>query len=126
MADIKLAELPQGAKFDTGKLRYDLIPPEALEGLALVYTIGANKYADRNWEKGISFGRVFAALMRHAWKWWLGEERDPDGQHHLDSVAWCAFALRTYIARSNMKQFDDRNIIDQNKNSTPQTHAKIE
>lgn len=41
------------------------------------------------------FGRVFAAMMRHAWKWWGGEEHDPiDGQHHLTSVAWCAMTLR--------------------------------
>lgn len=65
--------------------------------LARVYTIGAAKYADRNWEKGIQYGRIFAALMRHAWKWWNGEQCDPvDGQHHLSSVAWCAFALMEY------------------------------
>ena len=43
-----------GTKNDGGKLRYDLIPPRALEALAYVYTIGAAKYSDRNWEKGIS------------------------------------------------------------------------
>lgn len=83
-----------GRKDDTGKLRFDLIPPYALERLAEVYTIGAKKYDDRNWEKGISFGRLFAAMMRHAWRWWAGESLDPeDGQHSLASVAWCAFAL---------------------------------
>ena len=84
----------EGRKDDSGKLRFDLIPPYPLEELARVYTIGANKYQDRNWEKGIKWGRIFAAMMRHAWAFWRGESYDPkDGQHHLSSVAWCAFAL---------------------------------
>jgi len=90
----------QGVKHDHGKARFDLIPPEPLWALADLYTKGAEKYEDRNWEKGMRWGRVFAALMRHAWKWWSGEEYDPeDGQHHLISVAWCAFALYTYFIR---------------------------
>lgn len=92
--------ISEGRKDDTGKLRYDLIPPEALEELARVYTIGAKKYSDRNWEKGMSWGRVFAAMMRHSWAWLRGETNDPvDGQHHLSSVAWCAFTLLTYEIR---------------------------
>lgn len=89
-----------GVKYDQGKLRYDLIPPEAMDALAYVYTIGAAKYSDRNWELGMSWGRLFAALMRHAWAWARGEERDPvDGQLHMASVMWCAAALITYTAR---------------------------
>ncbi len=99
-----------GRKDDTGKLRYDLLPPEALEELVKVYTMGAGKYTDRNWEKGIEFSRIFAAMQRHSWAWWEGEELDKeDGQHHLASVAWCAFALLTYLER-NMNEFDNRPI----------------
>lgn len=84
----------EGRKEDAGKLRFDLFPVGPLEELARVFTIGAQKYNDRNWERGLQFGRVFAALMRHAWAWWRGEQNDPeDGQHHLSSVAWCALAL---------------------------------
>lgn len=96
-----------GVKYDGGKLRYDLIAPEALEGLAKVYTIGAKKYGDRNWEAGILFSRVFSAMERHSWAWWAGEEFDPDGQHHLDSVMWNAATLRAFVARG-MSKFDDR------------------
>lgn len=100
--------LPSGGKKnDTGKLRMDLIPGYPLMRLAEVYTIGAAKYADDNWRSGISYKRIFAALMRHAWKWFMGETHDPqDGQHHLSSVAWCAFTLMEYeISRP---EFDDR------------------
>ena len=101
-----MSTLPEGRKDDADKLRYDLIPPEALQGLAYVYTLGARKYDDRNWEKGLAYGRIYAALQRHLEAWRLGEDHDPDGQHHLDSVAWCAFALRTYAARG-MSHLDD-------------------
>lgn len=97
----------QGNKQDAGKLRFDLIPPRPLEELARVYTIGAAKYADRGWEKGLRWGRVFAAMMRHAWSWWRGERTDPvDGQHHLASVAWCALALMEY--ERTHPELDDR------------------
>ena len=96
-----------GRKDDTGKLRFDLLPVEPLQRLAEVYTIGAKKYEDRNWQKGLVWGRVFAALMRHAWSWWGGERLDVvDGQHHLASVAWCALALIEY--ERTHPELDDR------------------
>jgi len=106
---VRLEDLDKdaGRKDDTGKLRYDLIPPYALQRLAEVYTIGAGKYEDRNWEKGIPWGRIFAAMMRHAWAWWNGEQNDQvDGQHHLASVAWTAFALMEY--EITHPELDDR------------------
>jgi hypothetical protein len=96
-----------GRKDDLDKLRYDLIPPEAMRGLAYVYTIGAKKYADRNWEQGIKYSRVVGALFRHLFLWLIGEEFDTDnGQRHIDSVVWNAVALSTYTARG-MYKFDD-------------------
>jgi hypothetical protein len=80
-------------KNDNGKLRWDLLP-QSLWYLVHVFTMGAKKYDDWNWRKGFAWSRVFAALMRHAWAWWWGEEYDQeDGQRHLASVAWCALVL---------------------------------
>lgn len=62
----------EGRKDDKEKPRFDLIPPEPIFALAQILTFGAEKYSDRNWEKGMSWGRVFAALMRHLWAWWGG------------------------------------------------------
>lgn len=94
---LKLVETGDGKKKDHGKLRYDLIPCRPLAEVARVYTIGAQKYSDRGWEAGMHWSRIFAAMMRHAWKWWAGETHDQtDGQHHLASVAWCALALMEY------------------------------
>ena len=74
--------------------RVDLIPPYPLWLLAEVYGRGSVKYADRNWERGAHFGKFYGAMLRHALQFWAGEDIDPkDGQHHLASVAWMAFAL---------------------------------
>lgn len=101
----------EGRKDDSGKLRYDLLPPDALDEVARVFTIGAAKYADRNWEKGMSWGRVFAALMRHAWAWWRGEQYDPvDGQHHLSSVVWCGLVLLAFDLRKTGTDDRSKNV----------------
>ena len=97
----------KGVKHDQGKLRYDLLPTGPLEELVRVYTIGAAKYGDRNYEAGIKWSRIFGALMRHAWAFWRGESYDKEnGQHHLASVAWCAMSLMLY--EKTRKDFDDR------------------
>jgi hypothetical protein len=104
----------QGRKDDAGKLRFDLLPADALEEVARVYTIGAHKYDDRNWEKGIKYGRVFGALLRHVYSWWKGERyAKDDGQHHLASVVWCALALLHYDLNVRYESFDDRPIEDE-------------
>jgi Domain of unknown function (DUF5664) len=97
----------EARKNDGGKLRFDLIPVKPLQEVARVYTIGAAKYADRNWERGLSWGRIYAAMQRHANAWWSGERNDPvDKQHHLASVVWCALALMEY--ENSHPELDDR------------------
>jgi hypothetical protein len=83
-----------GAHRDTqdDKPRYDLIPVEALERVAMLYTRGAQKYEENNWQKGIPKMRCFASLLRHAYAWVKGE-RDED---HLAAVVWNAFAIMYY------------------------------
>lgn len=96
-----------GVKNDDGKLRYDLIPPEAMKQLAFVYTMGAGKYTDHNWRKGMAWSRVIGAMMRHIEAFRSGISIDPkDGQHVLASVAWCALTLMEY--ERTHPEFDDR------------------
>lgn len=100
--------MTEGKKNDDGKLRYDLIPPEALKGTAAILTFGARKYSDRNWEQGIAYGRVYAALQRHLWAWWGKEERDHEtGLSHLHHAACCIAFLQTFVER-NRTELDDR------------------
>ena len=69
--------------------RFDLVPVKALWLLAEVYGRGAEKYADRNWERGYEWSKSYQAAMRHMVQWWGGEQYDPlDGQHHLAAAIW--------------------------------------
>lgn len=56
----------EGLKFDAQKPRYDLLPFDALDGIAQVLTFGAAKYAPNSWQK-VENGRerYLAALLRH-------------------------------------------------------------
>ena len=90
----------QGTKFDQDKLRLDLVPPEVITALGTILTFGANKYGDRNWEKGIDLGRVYGALQRHLNAYWSGELIDPEtGKSHLWHAACNIAFLITYEAR---------------------------
>lgn len=101
------SESQQGTKFDQEKPRYDLIPRSTLHAAATVLTFGAKKYAARNWEKGIAWGRVFAALMRHMWAWWSGECKDPEtGYSHLWHAQCCLTFLIEY--ETTHPELDDR------------------
>ena len=89
------------------KARFDLIPGDALWEVAEVYGAGAAKYEDRNWEKGYPWSLSFAALQRHSWQFWNGEDVDPEsGVAHMASVAFHALALLAFMKRH--ADFDDR------------------
>ena len=99
-----------GRKDDHGKARLDLIPPEIMFALGSVLAFGAAKYAERNWEKGMSWGRVFGALMRHLWAWWggrtsstenflFGELDAETGMSHLWHALACLAFLVAYESR---------------------------
>ena len=99
-----------GRKDDQGKCRLDLIPMDALWEVGKVYTKGAGIYGDWNWANGLKYSRVIAALLRHLFKWCMGETYDDkDGQHHLTSVVWCGLSLLHFdLNQDHFKEFDDR------------------
>jgi len=93
-------EKTEGTKHDEGKVPLDLLAPEFLYGTAQVLAFGAQKYEAYNWAKGMKWSRVFAALMRHMWKWWSGEKLDPEtGMSHLWHAGCCLMFLMAYEAR---------------------------
>ena len=80
-------------KFDAGKLRYSLVPPSAIEGLAEVLTYGAKKYKPNNWQKVEDTDRYVDALYRHLEAWRNGEKLDEESglshlKHALTNVAF--------------------------------------
>ena len=105
-----IAPLTEGTKHDGDKIRTDLYPVASFLGTCRVLTHGAKKYAARNWEKGILFGRVYGALLRHFFAWWNGEDVDPEsGEHHLDHAGCCVAFLQHYAKNpGSYAKFDDR------------------
>lgn len=99
-----------GVKFDDGKLPLDLWSPDALEATADILGLGAVKYVEWNWAKGLKYRRVFSALMRHLWAWWRGEDNDSEwNKHHLAHAMCCLMFLLHYeMNKSKYKKFDDR------------------
>jgi hypothetical protein len=65
------------------KPRPDLISPFFEERLGNWLMLGAKRYDERNWEKGLPAQRCYASLKRHLMQWAQGL-RDED---HLAAVA---------------------------------------
>jgi hypothetical protein len=104
---MKMINFIEGIKNDNQKLRYDLLTPIGLEELVKVYTYGSGLYGDYNWTKGIKYSRIFAAIMRHLWSWWRGEDIDKEsGLNHVSHAAWGCMTLLHY--QQKRKEFDDR------------------
>lgn len=98
---VKQEKKDHGLRYSKGKLRYSLMPPDAYQEIIRVFTKGAEKYAPRNWEKGMEWHECLEPLERHLAKWKMGYSRDeeyPD-LYHMAMVAWNAIALLTYELR---------------------------
>ena len=86
-----------------GKGRYDLITPFGIDRLAKWYELGAKKYADRNWEKGMPFSRYIDSAKRHLNKFLMGME-DED---HLAAACWNIMAIMHHQELGESDKFDD-------------------
>lgn len=103
------AAQPAAVKHDTGKPRYDLLPPDALKGAALAFGFGAKKYASWNYlaGNGLEWMRIARAAMSHLFEWILGNELDEEsGLPHLDHFVANALMLSTLVKRK--RGTDDR------------------
>lgn len=101
MQETRTVDPLTGGEKGSKEARFDLIPGDTLEALACHFGRGSKKYADHNWLKGYKWSLSFAAMMRHAWAWWRGEDIDPEtGSSHMIAVAWHAFAMATFQARA--------------------------
>jgi hypothetical protein len=108
----------EGLKYDTGKLRWDLLPIECIEDIVKILTFGADKYGPNNWQDVTPFEeRYYAALMRHIVAWRKGEKIDPEsGMSHL------AHALCNVV----FLDWNDKKIENGNKGqSTPQLQIEF-
>lgn len=97
----------KGLRFNTGKLRFDLVQPFAHQQMVQVLTKGAEKYAERNWERGMAWSNVIASLKRHLQAIESGEDYDAEtGELHAAHLACNAHFLTAYY--KIYPQGDDR------------------
>src|SRR5262245_9023412 len=84
-------EFATGSRRDTrkGKGRFDLISVHAERREAELLERGAEKYGERNWEKGQPFSRCLDSVKRHL-NQYLGGDRSED---HLAAIRWGAGCL---------------------------------
>ena len=81
---MKETKMEEFKKFDGGKIRYELVPPKVIQGIAEVLTFGANKYGVDNWKSVDDPERYIGALYRHLEAHRKGELIDPEsGVSHL-------------------------------------------
>lgn len=106
--DIHSTAKGSGARANSGKVQFSLIPMHLLAGTARVLMSGQVKYASWNWAKGMKWSTCVDCLFRHLFKWWFcGEDIDPEsGEHHLDHVICNALFLKHYL--SAYPEGDDR------------------
>ena len=92
----KREKFTTGAVRDTadGKSRPDLISPYAQLRKGQWLRLGAEKYDERNWEKGMKIGRCIASLERHLQEYKMGLT-DED---HLAAIAVNAEFIMHYEA----------------------------
>jgi hypothetical protein len=81
-------------KNDGGKLRWSLLPLDAVREVVWVLQHGADKYGADNWRNCDNWDRIFDAMMRHIVEWRHGVHSDSEtGRSHLAHAAACAIML---------------------------------
>lgn len=89
-----------GVKFDKHKLRWVLMPWDALTDVVRVFMYGACKYGERNWELGMDRNRLLDAALRHISKYMCGEFEDNEtGLNHLAHAVASLLMLIAYEVR---------------------------
>lgn len=107
VGDVTSDKRGSGARYNSGKVPYELIPTHLLESTARVFGLGAKKYARWNWAKGMPWSVVIGCLKRHLAAIERGEDIDPEsGEPHLGHLMCNALMLEHY--RQTYKEGDDR------------------
>lgn len=96
-------------KFDSNKVRVDLLPIGPMTEIADVFTFGARKYFANSYRNGetVDWSRTYGSILRHLFAFWNGEDNDPEsGKSHLAHAGTQLMILMEH-ARHNTNK-DDR------------------
>src|SRR5271166_463886 len=99
--------LKKAIKKDAEKNRLDLLSAPWIEGVGLVLTFGARKYAAHNWRRGLSQSRLMGAALRHLFSYLKGQDLDEEtGLSHLLHASCCL--MFAYELKITHPKLDDR------------------
>jgi len=105
--EIRVVNAETGGEKGSKMERFDLVPAEPMRQIARHYGVGAEKYSERNWERGYDWSLSIAALERHLNAWKAGEDIDEEtGSNHLTAVAFHVLALLQFTEEH--PELDDR------------------
>ena len=104
----KQQKLEPATRYDAGKIPYHLFPLDAYEEICKVMQFGAKKYAERNWEQGMSWSRVARSMLSHFISMCRGEQNDEESNlPHAAHMAWNAIVLLAYTLRPKLRNLND-------------------
>ena len=104
----KQQKLEPATRYDAGKIPYHLFPLDAFEEICKVMQFGAKKYAERNWEQGMSWSRVARSMFSHFIAMCRGEQNDEESNlPHAAHMAWNAIVLLAYTLRPKLHSLND-------------------
>lgn len=98
-----------GLRFNKDKEPLELVPPSLMFAVAAVLKKGAEKYAPRNWERGMPYSTVIGCLLRHTFKWISPFHSDFDEETKLNHLWHAACNVAMLIEYENTcPEMDDR------------------
>jgi hypothetical protein len=111
--DLESQDFGSGARFNSDKTRYELVPTHLLKSTADVFAYGAEKYAPWNWAKCAKMSQYIASAKRHLAAIEMGEDIDPESDRphrgHLMCNLLMIEQLHNAIATNpELAHLDDR------------------
>jgi len=108
------SEIVSGRKYDGGKPKYGLLPPNGIKEVVEILTYGAEKYDPGNWMLVPQFDfRYTNAMQRHFSEWRMGNKLDDEtGKHHLAHAICCLLFLleRDIMSESEWRDYVKREL----------------
>ncbi len=108
-----------GIKHDQGKLRWSLLPIEAVMVVIQVFMFGAKKYGDHNYRAGMDHTRLLDACLRHVTSIIRGEDNDSESNLPHWAHAVCCLLMYGYYKITGRGR-DDRYMIGEHNANNPE------
>ena len=98
MSTVREEEKGAALRFNSGKRQWSLVDWPSIEPMVEVLEFGAEKYAPDNWKKGLEIRGVMESMLRHAFAFLEGEDRDQEsGLSHIGHIMCNAMFVEYYM-----------------------------